>query len=74
MTVANFLNAWNKPASTDPKEPDVCGLCGQGIAKEDKYYFGYTSYAPDLVIWAYTCTNPACTRWLIAKKLLIKEK
>ena len=61
-------------ASTIPKEPDVCDLCGKGINKEDYYYLGVTHHTKSLIAWAYTCTKWHCIKWLIHKDKRTKEK
>ena len=41
--------------------PKVCDLCGKDISKEDTYYAGVTRYN----IFAFTCTDYDCRKWLI---------
>jgi hypothetical protein len=70
-TEKSFIDQWkkNKPASI-PEHPNHCDLCGTGIGKEDPYYVGKDRHG----IWARTCTDPKCTKWLkykgIVKRIL----
>jgi hypothetical protein len=73
--VQSFLAIWGmKTPKAKHKHPDLCDLCGAPIKIEDKYYAGFTHSTSKKKVWAFTCLNYNCTRWLIAKKLFEKDK
>ena len=65
-----------KGASKNVKHnhPGLCDLCGVAIDVEDLYYIGATHIGEKQIIYAFTCTDFKCTKWLKEKKLYIKDK
>ena len=58
------------PDEKDPgfKHPSSCDLCGKVIVEDDYYYIGIDGQG----VFAATCANTNCTRWLKNKRKVQK--